>query len=226
MLIDETGNVGIGTPAPNTLLSITPSAPGAKLTLWDGGSNTDHYGFGISSLQQNYHVNDAAADHVFYADGKNGDGTELMRIQGDGDVGIGIASPLDRFHIRGIGNNDNLRMEGDNPGILLFNGDGSTLFGSFYHDNTNMVLRNAIGSGNIHLQTNSVIRFTVDETGNVGIGTPTPSTALDVNGMVTTASAFTGDGSNLTGISESDTKVGFLLNPHVTQNALRVCLEI
>ena len=66
----QNGNVGIGTPAPNTLLSIAPSALGAKLTLWDGGINTDHYGFGVSSLQQNYHVAGPSASHVFYVGGK------------------------------------------------------------------------------------------------------------------------------------------------------------
>ena len=84
--VDEVGNVGIGTTGPNTLLSIDPDNSGAKLTLWDGGITTVHYGFGISSFQQNYHVNTTAASHVFYAEGKNGDGTELMRIKGDGDA--------------------------------------------------------------------------------------------------------------------------------------------
>ena len=46
------------------------------------------YGFGISGGQLNYHVQTSGNKHVFYAGGNNGDGTELMRIQGDGNVGI------------------------------------------------------------------------------------------------------------------------------------------
>ncbi len=42
-------------------------------------------------------------------------------------------------------------------------------------------------------------RITVKNTGEVGIGTPSPSTALEVNGTAT-ATAFVGDGSGLTGI--------------------------
>ncbi|MBK9014532.1 MAG: tail fiber domain-containing protein [Saprospiraceae bacterium] len=40
----------------------------------------------------NYDVPSGNA-HVFYAGGKNGTGTELMRIKGDGHVGIGTSSP-------------------------------------------------------------------------------------------------------------------------------------
>ena len=86
------GNLGIGTTSPNSKLSISPSTAEAKITLWDGGNTTNHYGLGISSSQLNYHVAGTSARHVFYAGGKNGDGTELMRIEGDGNVRMGPAS--------------------------------------------------------------------------------------------------------------------------------------
>jgi hypothetical protein len=83
------GNVGIGTSTPGARLSISPGSIEAKLTLFDGGSTTAHYGLGVSGNQLNYHVLTTADRHVFYATGKNGDGTELLRIQGNGGVGIG-----------------------------------------------------------------------------------------------------------------------------------------
>jgi uncharacterized protein (UPF0264 family) len=97
--IDSGGNVGIGTTNPLTSLSITPSSLGAKITLWDSGNTTHHYGFGITASQLNYDVDSTSASHVFYAGGKNGTGTELMRIKGDGKVGIGTNNPTSTLQI-------------------------------------------------------------------------------------------------------------------------------
>ncbi|MDO7877813.1 hypothetical protein Q5H93_23960 [Hymenobacter sp. ASUV-10] len=84
---------GIGTMRPLTRLSITPSFFEPKITLYDGGSATNYYGLGVSSEQLNYHVSNSTSSHVFSVGGKNGDGTELLRIQGNGRVGVGTAAP-------------------------------------------------------------------------------------------------------------------------------------
>jgi hypothetical protein len=97
--MENSGYVGIGTTNPLTSLSITPSSGGAKITLWDNGSSTDHYGFGTSTDQLNYDVYDTTSSHVFYAGGKNGTGTELMRIKGDGKVGIGTNNPTSTLQV-------------------------------------------------------------------------------------------------------------------------------
>jgi len=104
MRITSTGNVGIGTTNPYTILSITPSTLSPKITLWDGGVTTNHYGFGVSGGQLNYHIDVTSSNHVFYAAGKNGDGTELMRIRGTGNVGINTTNPLYRLDVSGTGN--------------------------------------------------------------------------------------------------------------------------
>lgn len=78
--------VGIGTATPASRLSITPTATEPKITLWDNGAAANHYGFGVSGFQLNYHVPGTSDNHVFYAGGRNGDGTELLRITGQGEV--------------------------------------------------------------------------------------------------------------------------------------------
>ena len=102
MRISSDGNVGIGTESPNTLLSIQSQAVGPKITLFDDGSTINHYGFGVSSSQLNYQVSTVDNDHVFRAGGKNEDGTELMRIKGNGQVGIGteVLHPQLKMHVR------------------------------------------------------------------------------------------------------------------------------
>ena len=87
-------SVGIGTSTPNSRLSLSPGVVEPKITLWDGGSTTDHYGFGVSGGQLNYHVGSTSDAHVFYSAGKNGDGNELARFTGAGRLGIGTNAPF------------------------------------------------------------------------------------------------------------------------------------
>jgi hypothetical protein len=97
--VNRDGLFMIGNTAPNTRLSISPNVTESKITLWDGGHAGHHYGFGVSDSRLNYEVNAVTASHVFMATGKNGSGTELMRIQGNGKVGIGTNSPIHKFQV-------------------------------------------------------------------------------------------------------------------------------
>ena len=109
ILTAQTGSVGIGDTSPDEAKLVVRSADGmdalylnnplrfestteSKITLWSNQASSQ-YGFGVSANQLNYHLAGPSDNHVFYAGGNNGDGTELMRIRGNGNVGIGTNSP-------------------------------------------------------------------------------------------------------------------------------------
>ncbi|WP_400192364.1 tail fiber domain-containing protein [Hymenobacter sp. B81] len=120
--ISNAGNVGLGAGTANTRLSISPSTTEPKITLYDSGSSTAHYGLGITANQFNYHVSGTSASHVFYAGGKNGAAagvTELLRIGGNGRVGVGLSSPSAKLHVSG-----DLRLQ-NGAAVNEFSTDGT-----------------------------------------------------------------------------------------------------
>ncbi|MBC7446665.1 MAG: hypothetical protein H7330_01225, partial [Hymenobacteraceae bacterium] len=109
MRVSETGNVGIGgAVSPITRLTLTPFSTEPKITLWNGGNIVNHFGFGVSSNQLNYHVFGATDNHVFFAGGRNGDGVELLRITGTGGV-----------RVAGLGGGGQRLFTVDNAGNLV-----------------------------------------------------------------------------------------------------------
>jgi hypothetical protein len=80
-----TANVGIGTTTPGFPLNF-PSSTGDKISLW--GNSGSHFGFGIATSLLQIHTNNASSD-IAFGHGTSAAFTELMRIKGDGNVGIG-----------------------------------------------------------------------------------------------------------------------------------------
>ncbi|GAA3611485.1 hypothetical protein Q4Q39_05030 [Flavivirga amylovorans] len=116
------GRVGIGTNNPQSALDVKGdiasshkiwsneaqfsnltfgNSVSSKITLYKAPGMNDIFGFGISPNQINYHVNTVTSDHVFYATGNNGNGTELIRIKGNGRIGIGTNNPASTLHVNG-----------------------------------------------------------------------------------------------------------------------------
>jgi hypothetical protein len=94
---------------------MTPQAVGPKLTFIDGG--TTHFGLGVSVGQLNYHVASQGESHVFFAGGLNGDGAELMRVGGNGNVAIGTSALSSRLTVAGAFQpNAGMILQNTNPG--------------------------------------------------------------------------------------------------------------
>ncbi|MFA6285845.1 MAG: hypothetical protein WC661_00570 [Opitutaceae bacterium] len=120
--------------------------------------------------------------------------TERMRIDGNGNVGIGTASPMSRLHLTSV-NQTALTIESTN----VSSSDTRLIFKSAART---WQIGNDIGvvnSGRFSIWdlTGSADRFTITSSGNVGIGTTAPAAKLDVNGGINFASGNVVGAANL-----------------------------
>ena len=204
MRITNAGNVGIGTTGPNALLHLegssspqlrldtTNDANGANINYFDSGNtlrgiigwnqsvgSTPGYGLLFDASAQGFNIN----------------GTRAMTITG-GNVGIGTTSPTKKLVIKGGAQNRTISFDADhggNPVIyadnvlrvaqsmeIWWDGIGANYLDVRQESTSTTAARNAYiaGSGNSFLAL----------TGNVGIGTTSPATKLDVNGAITLSS--------------------------------------
>jgi hypothetical protein len=113
-------------------------------------------------------------------------------------LGLGTTSPGQRLNVVGIGRFENagaaLQLAGTGSGshaFMEFYPDGiadgrRAYFGFPSNGSTELSLMNTLPSGTVTLGTNATTRVTVSSAGSVGIGTPTPSSSLQVAGTIAT----------------------------------------
>ena len=203
LTIDSSGRVGIGTSSPafelhvggsgqQDLLIGSTDAGGARLIL-DGDSNGDGSGGDFAEI-----MNTTGGDLSINARNPSSDavitfsnnGSERMRIDSSGNVGIGTTSPDQLLHLSSTGT-CKLRLEDKRTsisntsqyGVIQFEQRDSNTPGvsievaAVMEDTSN-------GASGLQIKTGtpSTIdeRFRIDRSGNVGIGTASPDALLDV----------------------------------------------
>ncbi len=205
------GNVGIGTTSPNEILSVVSNGgtievrnnsgllQGTRVVRLYVDSGAQIIAGGWNDSLRFGQTNPAVSLAVTGF-------TEYMRIQnGSGNVGIGTTTPTAKLQVQGLvgGNTSNILNFGgssefapleiqipntiDNKAFLAIHRTGTRVY-QFGISGADLVIAGAGGAGNDSLQTER-LRIQ-DGTGNVGIGTTTP-TALEhleasASGAVTT----------------------------------------
>ena len=164
-------NVGIGTTTLNFKLT---AANNAFDGVWMGSSGTYSFvglgGYSSSSAGSAQIGFERSTGAFVFGNGTRDTPTERMRIAATGNVGIGTTSPAALLDING---NTNVR------GTLFL---GSTVVQNIAADSTTLYLRgNAVSFQNAAATTTQLY---INSSGNVGIGTTSPSQNLTVVGNI------------------------------------------
>jgi len=178
MTILNTGNVGIGTTSPAEMLHIENSL-GANIIL---NSNTGAVNNGIymsegasSTPTQNgaYFYYDSSANAVKLDTGTSSLSTKLTVLRDSGNVGIGTTSPTRELEVTGAGNvyiRVTAPTSTDSSAIELANtAETWTIRNQDTNDNA------------LEFSSDGGTKVTMVRTGNVGIGTTSPTQLLHVN---------------------------------------------
>ena len=223
MRIDSSGNVGIG--------DINPSA---KLDVNSGTTNTmahfhstDDNGFIELKDDDTTGYIGVQNDYVYIGGAASTSTQNLVINDGTGNVGIGTTSPEGVLHVHGgdsgssytadgadkliIEHSDSvaidLRTPASNQALIMFS-DGTRSQGLIGYNHSNDSLRFS-NSGN---QT----RMTIDNSGNVGIGTTSPGAKLTVSNDTSSTTA------HFQGTTNSTTFEHLTLKSTVDNNTSRV----
>lgn len=115
-------------------------------------------------------------------------GSRLVTVNINGNVGIGTTAPGYKLQVYNSANGTTAAFGGTSRGIRIdndgtFSSGRSTIYGvdaTFYGSYQPL----AIGASTLYFSISGTDRMTIDSSGNVGIGSTSPSATLDVSGSL------------------------------------------
>ncbi|MCK4664405.1 MAG: tail fiber domain-containing protein, partial [Bacteroidales bacterium] len=192
--------VGIGTTSPIGKLDVQ----GDEVRIWDGTA-TINYATGTGDLyvEDVLEVDDDiyVTDNVFVANyvsalggihvgGISDPGTDNLIV--DGNIGIGISNPENKFHLFQSSGNTTLEIESNSgaPKIILDGTDAGGTYTMAFHESGGFKASLGWSSNNDYFFLYETINSLVSRGGYIGINTTTPGTTyrLYVNGSVSASS--------------------------------------
>jgi hypothetical protein len=202
--IDVDGNVGIGTSGPTAKLEVSSSTAGA-FGLRVNGNITAGSSYGVGIYAGTNSSDDALRVH-------NVSGTEMVRVRGDGYVGIGTNNPGALLHVNGANGLANcLYVTGDADVARVAIGSTTPRTDAFVttlhignsveggaqlvlEENTSGVWR-LFNNGYLSIYNNEIEHMRiVSGSGNVGIGVTNPDVSLEVNSTIRISTGATDTG--------------------------------
>jgi len=185
--IDSSGNVGIGTTSPDEKLDINVSS---TLGFSIGDDPADSTKLALRSYQGSTNNNVRSisyigSDHRFQVGAVTGTtASEVLRIDSSGRLGVGTSSPSSLFHVK-TGTNGNVQIQPDGSSQYaanIINTGGNIRLGTTTNTNADVIISSMrhvrFGDEN----DNEFVR--IDSSGNVGIGTTSPDTLVNLEGGV------------------------------------------
>ena len=169
-----TGGTITGSTINNSAIGATTATTGKFTTLEATGVATFSAGaVGTPAITTTGDTNTGiffpAADTIAFTEG----GAEAMRIDSDGDVGIGTSSPAYKLDVQGTANSTLVSLGTARPFRISAASDGT-------NDDAIWNLNATSSVGQLRFSTNNTERMRIDQSGNVGIGTSSPTSRFHV----------------------------------------------